>query len=43
MLFVLTHMVEGLAHGAVLTRPSRLSLAAATEEAVQAVLAYLHA
>jgi AcrR family transcriptional regulator len=42
MLFVLTHMVEGLAHGAVLSRPSRLSLAAATDEAVRAVLAYLH-
>ena len=42
-LFVLTHMVEALAHGAVLDRPPRLSLAAATEEAVRAVLAYLHA
>ena len=30
-------------HGAVLQRPPRLSLAAAKEEVVQAVLAYLHA
>jgi len=43
MLFVLTHMVEALSHGAVLRRPPRLSLAAAREEAVRAVLAYLHA
>ena len=42
MLFVLTHMVEALSHGAVLRRPPRLSLAAAREEAVRAVLAYLH-
>jgi AcrR family transcriptional regulator len=40
-IFVLTHMVEALAHGAVLGRPPRLSLAAAREEAVRAVLSYL--
>jgi AcrR family transcriptional regulator len=43
MVFVVTHMVESLAHGAVLRRPPGLSLAAAKEEAVLAVLAYLHA
>jgi AcrR family transcriptional regulator len=43
MVFVITHMVEALAHGAVLRRPPGLSLAAAKEEAVLAVLAYLHA
>jgi AcrR family transcriptional regulator len=41
-IFVLAHMVEALAHGAVLGRPPRLSLADAGEEAVRAVLAYLH-
>jgi AcrR family transcriptional regulator len=41
MLFVLPHMVEALSHGAALRRPPRLSLAAAREEAVRAVLAYL--
>jgi AcrR family transcriptional regulator len=43
VVFVVTHMVEALSHGAVLRRPPRLSLAAAKEEAVRAVLAYLHA
>lgn len=43
VVFVVTHMVEALSHGAVLRRPAGLSLAAAKEEAVQAVLAYLHA
>jgi AcrR family transcriptional regulator len=43
VVFVVTHMVEALSHGAVLRRPARLSLAAAKEEAVRAVLAYLHA
>ena len=43
MLFVLPHMVEALAHGAAQRRPPRLSLAAAKEEAVRAVLAYLRA
>ncbi|HEY4013002.1 MAG TPA: TetR/AcrR family transcriptional regulator [Polyangiaceae bacterium] len=41
MLFVLPHMVEALSHGAVYRRPARLSLGAAKEEAVRAVLAYL--
>jgi hypothetical protein len=40
-LFVLANMVEALAHGADLRRPPRLSLGAAKEEAVRAVLAYL--
>jgi|SRR5712672_2982251 len=39
IVFVLTHMVESLSHGAVLRRPSGLSLAAAKEEVVRAVLA----
>jgi hypothetical protein len=43
MLFVLTHMVEALTHGAVLARPPRVSLASATDEVVRAILAYLHA
>jgi hypothetical protein len=43
VVFVVTHMVEALLHGAVLRRPARLSLAAAKEEAVWAILAYLHA
>lgn len=41
MLFVLPHMVEALSHGAAHRRPQGLSLAAAREEAVRAVLAYL--
>ena len=41
--FVVTHMVEALSHGAVLRRPAGMSLADAREEAVRAVLAYLHA
>jgi hypothetical protein len=36
-------MVDALSHGAVLRRPPELSLAAAKEEVVRAVLAYLHA
>ena len=43
VVFIVTNMVEALSHGAVLRRPPRLSLAAAREEAVRAVLAYLHA
>jgi AcrR family transcriptional regulator len=43
VVFVVTHMVEALSHGAVLRRPAGISLAAAKEEAVRAVLAYLHA
>lgn len=41
--FVVTHMVEALSHGAVLRRPPSLSLEAAKKEAVRAVLAYLRA
>lgn len=41
ILFVVPLMVEALSHGAALRRPPRLSLAAAKEEAVRAVLAYL--
>jgi AcrR family transcriptional regulator len=40
--FIVTHMVDSLAHGAVLRRPQGLSLRAAKEEAVRALLAYLH-
>jgi AcrR family transcriptional regulator len=43
VVFVVTNMVDALAHGAVLRRPAGISLAAAKEEAVRAVLAYLHA
>lgn len=43
VVFVVAHMVEALSHGAVLRRPPRLSLAAAKEESVRAVLAYLRA
>jgi AcrR family transcriptional regulator len=43
VVFVVTHMVESLSHGAVLQRPPSLSLAAAKEEAVRAVLSYLRA
>jgi AcrR family transcriptional regulator len=43
VVFVVTHMVEALAHGAVLRRPPHLSLAAAKEETVRAVLAYVRA
>lgn len=40
--FIVAEMVDSLSHAAVLRRPSRLSLAAAKDEAVRAVLAYLH-
>jgi AcrR family transcriptional regulator len=43
VVFVVTNMVDALAHGAVLRRPAGTSVAAAKEEAVRAVLAYLHA
>ena len=43
VLYVVTLMVEALVHGAVFGRPARLSVAAVTEEAVRAVLAYLEA
>jgi AcrR family transcriptional regulator len=41
MAFIVTHMVDSLCHGAVLRRPTGLSLSAAREEIVHAVLAYL--
>ncbi|HEX4517139.1 MAG TPA: TetR/AcrR family transcriptional regulator [Polyangiaceae bacterium] len=41
VLFVLPHLIEAFAHGA--ARPGGLSLGAAREEAVRAVLAYLAA
>jgi AcrR family transcriptional regulator len=43
VLFVVTTMMESLCHAAVLARPSRLSLAAAKDEVVRALLAYLRA
>lgn len=43
MLFVLPNMVEALSHGAAYRRPPGLSLAAAKDEAVRAVLSYLDA
>jgi AcrR family transcriptional regulator len=39
--FVVAHMVDSLSHGAVLRRPQGVSLTAAKEEALRAVLAYL--
>ncbi|HXM05125.1 MAG TPA: TetR/AcrR family transcriptional regulator [Chthoniobacterales bacterium] len=41
LVFVVTHMVESLSHGAALRRPPGLSLADAKEEAVRAIMAYL--
>jgi AcrR family transcriptional regulator len=43
VVFVVTHMVEALCHGAVLRRPARMSLKDAKEEIVRAILAYLRA
>lgn len=43
VVFVVTHMVEALSHGAVLRRPEGLSLADAKGEITRAVLAYMHA
>jgi AcrR family transcriptional regulator len=40
-LFVVTHLLQALCHAAVLRRPARLSLAAAKEETLRALLAYL--
>lgn len=40
-LFVVSHLINALAHGVVLDRPRRLSPAAAVEETVKAVMAYL--
>jgi AcrR family transcriptional regulator len=41
--FVVTHMFDSLAHGALFRRPPGLSLAEAKAETVRAMLAYLHA
>jgi hypothetical protein len=41
VVFVVTHLVEALSHGAVLRRPAKMSLKDAREEAVRAILAYL--
>jgi hypothetical protein len=43
VVFVVTHIVEALSHGAALQRSPGLSLSAAKEEAVKAVLTYLRA
>jgi len=43
VVFVVTHMIEALCHGAVLHRPPGLSLGEAKAEIVRAVQAYLHA
>jgi AcrR family transcriptional regulator len=43
VLFVVSHMIDALAHAAVLSRPPRLSLAVAKEESVRAIMAYLQA
>jgi hypothetical protein len=42
VVFVVTHMVEALSHGAILRRPPGLSLADAKAEIVRAVQSYLH-
>ncbi|MGA7316045.1 MAG: TetR/AcrR family transcriptional regulator [Silvibacterium sp.] len=42
LVFVVTHMVESLSHGALFRRLPRVSLAEAKAEIVRAVLAYLH-
>jgi AcrR family transcriptional regulator len=42
VVFIVIHMVDALSHAAVLRRPAKLSLTAAREEAVRAILAYLH-
>lgn len=42
IVFIVTNMVEALSHAAALQRPPALSLSDAKEEAVRAVLAYLH-
>ena len=41
VVFVVTQMVEALAHAVVLRRPAPMSLSAATEEAVRAVVSYV--
>jgi AcrR family transcriptional regulator len=42
-LFVVSHLIDSLAHAAALARPPGLSLAVAKDETVRAVLAYLRA
>jgi AcrR family transcriptional regulator len=41
LVFVVTHLMESLCHGAALRRPPGLSLADAKEESVRAIMAYL--
>jgi AcrR family transcriptional regulator len=41
VLFIVSNMIDGLAHAAVLSRPAGLSLASAKEESVRAIMAYL--
>jgi AcrR family transcriptional regulator len=41
VLFVLTHLMEALTHAVVLHRPASLSLSAAKEEGIRAVVGYL--
>jgi len=41
IVFIVTHMIEALSHGAVLRRPAGLSLEDAKEEVVRAILAYV--
>jgi hypothetical protein len=43
VLFVISHLIDALSHAAALSRPRRLSLAAAKAETVQAIMAYLRA
>jgi AcrR family transcriptional regulator len=43
VLFVVSNLLDGLCHAAALRRPSRLSLSAAKDEVVRAILAYLRA
>jgi AcrR family transcriptional regulator len=43
VVFVVTHMVEALSHGAILRRPAKMSLKDAKEEIVRAILTYLRA
>jgi AcrR family transcriptional regulator len=42
VLFIVSNMIGGLAHAAVLSRPAGLSLASAKEESVRAIMAYLN-
>jgi hypothetical protein len=42
VVFVVTHMIEALSHGAVLRRPRGLSLEEAKAEITRAALAYLY-